>query len=194
MSFVGLVPSEHSSGAKRKQGSITKAGNDHARRLLVEAAWNHRRRPGASYAIQRRRRDQQPLAVARAHARRAATPQALDAAAQPRQRRAHDRRRDRPRAGRLRLGDRHRPTTPTGLDTPRYRLWPAAGRPPRSTLASSMRRPKATRVFRQRQPRRFPVLRYPTRACQSDPPSLSPPAADQNPPQPLTSNSMSEPR
>ena len=66
MSFVGLVPSEHSSGAKRTQGSITKAGNAHARRLLVEAAWNHRRRPGASYAIQRRRRDQQPLAVARA--------------------------------------------------------------------------------------------------------------------------------
>jgi transposase len=66
MSFVGLVPTEHSSGAKRTQGSITKAGNDHARRLLVEAAWNHRRRPGASYAIQRRRRDQEPLAVARA--------------------------------------------------------------------------------------------------------------------------------
>ena len=66
MSFVGLVPSEHSSGAKRTQGSITKAGNAHARRLLVEAAWNHRRRPGASYTIQRRRRDQHPLTVARA--------------------------------------------------------------------------------------------------------------------------------
>jgi transposase len=66
MSFVGLVPSEHSSGAKRSQGSITKAGNAHARRLLVEAAWNHRRRPGASYVIQRRRRDQHPLAVERA--------------------------------------------------------------------------------------------------------------------------------
>jgi transposase len=66
MSFVGLVPSEHSSGTKRSQGSITKAGNAHARRLLVEAAWNHRRRPGASYGLQRRRRDQHPLAVARA--------------------------------------------------------------------------------------------------------------------------------
>jgi transposase len=66
MSFVGLVPCEHSSGAKRTQGSITKAGNAHARRLLVEAAWNHRRRPGASYVLQRRRRDQHPLAVARA--------------------------------------------------------------------------------------------------------------------------------
>ena len=43
-SFVGLVPSEHSSGATRSQGSITKTGNGHARRLLVEAAWHHRPR------------------------------------------------------------------------------------------------------------------------------------------------------
>ena len=41
-SFVGLVPSEHSSGTSRAQGSITKTGNTHARRLLVEAAWHHR--------------------------------------------------------------------------------------------------------------------------------------------------------
>ena len=41
-SFVGLVPSEHSSGASRVQGSITKTGHTHARRLLVEAAWHHR--------------------------------------------------------------------------------------------------------------------------------------------------------
>lgn len=48
-SFVGLVPSEYSSGASRSQGSITKVGNAHARRLLVTAAWQHRRplRPGA---------------------------------------------------------------------------------------------------------------------------------------------------
>jgi transposase len=47
-SFVGLVPSEHSSGQSRSQGPITKAGNTHARRLLVEAAWHHqsRYRPG----------------------------------------------------------------------------------------------------------------------------------------------------
>ena len=43
-SFVGLVPSEHSSGSSQSQGSITKTGNTHARRLLVEAAWHHRRR------------------------------------------------------------------------------------------------------------------------------------------------------
>ncbi|TNB67233.1 IS110 family transposase [Arthrobacter sp. BB-1] len=41
--YLGLVPTEHSSGASRSQGSITKTGNSHARRLLVEAAWHHRR-------------------------------------------------------------------------------------------------------------------------------------------------------
>ena len=41
-SFVGLVPTEHSSGSLAVQGSITKTGNTHARRLLVEAAWHHR--------------------------------------------------------------------------------------------------------------------------------------------------------
>lgn len=42
-SYLGLVPSEHSSGTTRSQGSITKAGNSYARRLLVEAAWQHDR-------------------------------------------------------------------------------------------------------------------------------------------------------
>jgi len=40
MSFVGLVPSEHSSGTKRAQGGITKTGNAHLRRVLVESAWH----------------------------------------------------------------------------------------------------------------------------------------------------------
>ena len=43
-SFIGLVPTEHSSGASRAQGRITKTGNGHVRRLLVEAAWHHRTR------------------------------------------------------------------------------------------------------------------------------------------------------
>jgi transposase len=47
--YVGLVPSEYSSGDCRTQGGVTKTGNGHARRLLVEAAWHHRSRyrPGA---------------------------------------------------------------------------------------------------------------------------------------------------
>ncbi|SEH49403.1 Transposase [Mycolicibacterium rutilum] len=46
--YLGLVPTEYSSGASRVQGAITRTGNSHARRLLVEAAWHHRRpyRPG----------------------------------------------------------------------------------------------------------------------------------------------------
>jgi len=68
-SFVGLVPSEYSSGASRVQGSITKTGNTHARRLLVEAAWHHRRTyrvPGAT--MQARWRAAPPPAAARGHA------------------------------------------------------------------------------------------------------------------------------
>jgi transposase len=42
MAYLGLVPSEHSSGSKRRQGSITKAGNGAARRMLIEAAWTYR--------------------------------------------------------------------------------------------------------------------------------------------------------
>lgn len=42
MAYLGLVPSEHSSGATRRQGGITKAGNGAARRMLIEAAWSYR--------------------------------------------------------------------------------------------------------------------------------------------------------
>jgi transposase len=42
MQFLGLIPSEYSSGERRQQGSITKAGNTHARRALVEGAWAYR--------------------------------------------------------------------------------------------------------------------------------------------------------
>ena len=42
MAWLGLVPSEHSSGAKVLRGGITKAGNGRARRVLVEGAWSYR--------------------------------------------------------------------------------------------------------------------------------------------------------
>ena len=42
MSYLGLVPSEHSSGRRRRQGAITLTGNGHARRMLVECAWSYR--------------------------------------------------------------------------------------------------------------------------------------------------------
>ncbi|WP_437436951.1 IS110 family transposase [Rhodococcus pyridinivorans] len=61
-SFVGLVPSEYSSGSSRVQGSITKTGNTHARRLLVEAAWHHRARYHVG-AVMRSRWDRAPAAA-----------------------------------------------------------------------------------------------------------------------------------
>lgn len=60
--FLGLTPSEDSSGERRRLGSITKTGNTHARRLLVEAAW-HQRRPLRESATLARRRQGQPAAV-----------------------------------------------------------------------------------------------------------------------------------
>ena len=51
MAYVGLVPGEHSSGPKRRQGSITKAGNSAARRMLVEIAWHYQHSPRVSPII-----------------------------------------------------------------------------------------------------------------------------------------------
>lgn len=65
--FLGLVPSEHSSGDKRAQGGITKTGNTHARRLLVEAAWHHRRPYRPSIQLRRRWEQAPSAAAARAH-------------------------------------------------------------------------------------------------------------------------------
>jgi transposase len=58
MSFLGLVPSEYSSGATRHQGAITKTGNSHARRVLVEAAWNYRFPARVSRTLQIRQEGQ----------------------------------------------------------------------------------------------------------------------------------------
>jgi transposase len=66
MAFVGLVPSEHSSGEKRRQGSITKVGNSHLRRLLVESAWHARLRPKVGYELARRQRGQDAVVIERA--------------------------------------------------------------------------------------------------------------------------------
>ena len=62
MAYVGLVPGEHSSGPKRRQGSITKAGNSAARRMLVEVAWHYQHSARVSPTIATRQ-DQLPKAV-----------------------------------------------------------------------------------------------------------------------------------
>jgi len=63
MAYLGLVPSEHSSGEKRRPGSITKTGNGRVRRLLVESSWHYRHRPAVSKALKRRRDGQPPWAI-----------------------------------------------------------------------------------------------------------------------------------
>jgi transposase len=64
MAYLGLVPSEYSSGSSTKRGGITKAGNGHVRRALIEAAWHCRHRPGIGPRLRKRRKDQPPGAVA----------------------------------------------------------------------------------------------------------------------------------
>ena len=63
MSYLGLVPSETSSGQQRRLGSITKTGSTHARRLLVEAAWHYRKRPRIGTTLTERQAGQPPEAI-----------------------------------------------------------------------------------------------------------------------------------
>lgn len=62
MAYLGLVPSEHSSGTKQSRGAITKTGNGHVRRVLVEAAWTYRH-PARKSALLQRRAERTPQAV-----------------------------------------------------------------------------------------------------------------------------------
>ena len=57
MAHLGLVPSEHSSGESTKRGGITKTGNSHARRALVEAAWAYRWPARVSRVLLKRQQD-----------------------------------------------------------------------------------------------------------------------------------------
>jgi transposase len=68
MAFVGLVPSEHSSGSHRGRGSITKTGNAHVRRVLVEAAWHYRHYPRTGRQLSARQRGAPPAMVRQAWA------------------------------------------------------------------------------------------------------------------------------
>lgn len=66
MAYMGLVPSEHSSGDRRRQGSITKCGNAHCRHVLVQAAWSYRSRPKVGAPLKKRQRGQPPEVIAHA--------------------------------------------------------------------------------------------------------------------------------
>ena len=64
MSYVGLIPSEYSSGESRRQGKITKTGNKHVRRLLIEAAWSYRYQPAVKGELKRRQEGQSAVVQA----------------------------------------------------------------------------------------------------------------------------------
>jgi transposase len=64
MAYLGLVPSEYSSGESHRRGALTKAGNSHARRVLIEAAWHYRHRPRIGRALGARIQGQPPAIVA----------------------------------------------------------------------------------------------------------------------------------
>ena len=68
MAYVGLVPSEHSSGPKRARGAITRTGNAHLRRVLVEAAWHYRHHPFVGDALRRRQQGAPDTVVTQAWA------------------------------------------------------------------------------------------------------------------------------
>jgi transposase len=66
MAFTGVVPSEYSSGAKQARGRITKTGNAHVRRVLVESAWHYRHHPFVGKALRQRQRGAPADAIDRA--------------------------------------------------------------------------------------------------------------------------------
>jgi transposase len=66
MAYLGLVPTEYSSGDTQRRGALTKAGNTHARRVLIEAAWHYRHRPAVGPALASRSQDPPPAVLAQA--------------------------------------------------------------------------------------------------------------------------------
>ena len=106
MAYLGLVPSEHSSGASVRRGGITKAGNGAARRLLIEAAWSYRFPARISRELLLRQ-ENQPKPIRdiawKGQVRLCARYRRLARDRQAGQRRHH---RDRPRTVGLRLGHR----------------------------------------------------------------------------------------
>jgi transposase len=63
MAYVGLVPSENSSGDRRRLGAITKAGNARVRHILIQAAWQYRKRPAVGAPLRRRQSGQDPNVI-----------------------------------------------------------------------------------------------------------------------------------
>lgn len=64
MSYFGLIPSESSSGEIRRQGSITKTGNNRVRRVLSESAWHYQHKPAVGERLKKRQEGQSPEVIA----------------------------------------------------------------------------------------------------------------------------------
>jgi transposase len=160
MSYLGVVPSEHSSGRQRKLGPITKSGSQHARRLLVEAAWHYRRPPRVAGSLRRRQANADPRVVALSEGPAAAASRVV-ADGTTRQAPHDHRRRRRPRARRLLLGGRHDRLSGAALTLVEEAAGTTAGifaQPIRDTSMGS-HPPVATPDPRRRALRRNPVLR-----------------------------------
>jgi predicted ATPase/class 3 adenylate cyclase len=175
MSFVGLVPSERSSGERRRQGSITKTGNAHVRRLLVEAAWSAGRRPQVGERLAQRQRAQDPVVRARAwrcQQRLYRRWRRMAARGKPRQKIVVACARE--LAGFVWAIATDQPLRAEGLNDKSLRLEQRMRPTTRRTLDSSMRH-RLTSATRDPRPRQLPTVpshTVPTRECQSDPPSL----------------------
>ena len=178
MAYLGLVPSEHSSGNKRRQGGITKAGNSHLRRLLVEAAWHYRSYHPGSRDLTERRRGVDSAVTELCQPRRTPTESEVHAHAAARQEISGGRHRRQPRAGRLSLG---RDDRPRGLKCNCWAPQVEGGteevfldsQNPRTKLSavSSLTEPSQEREASCRRPI---GLRYPIRVYQSGQSSQSP--------------------
>ena len=67
MACAGMVPSEHSSGSHTRRGPMTKSGNAHLRRAVIESGWHYRHKPVVSDAMRKRQREAPAAACLRAN-------------------------------------------------------------------------------------------------------------------------------
>ena len=164
--YLGMTPTEHSSGQSRSQGGVTKTGNGHARRLLIEAAWHHRS------PVPARARSAQALgegAPGGPSTRSCRQPSACTPAGRismrPQETPGGRQRRHRPRTGRLVLvtGHPRRPNTPRKCPAEQLggdgkRLGVTRGRPMSNHVASGQA-DDARPLDPRHTPARKPVLR-----------------------------------
>ena len=104
MAYLGLVPSEDSSGDRHRRGRITKTGNTLVRRVLIEASWHYQHRPGVGPGLAARRKGQPARVIAIADKAQQRLCRTISTAHGQGQTRAESRRRGRARTGGLHLG------------------------------------------------------------------------------------------